>query len=118
MNQTITGAQHNVYLTYIASLKEVFASVATSEERAKRQGLVPVVNADGSEGAEIGWVVHEWDTMHAEVNRLRARHGLGPVSIVEVRSAEALACGHSDYASKYALKCANLVIDDNPDFGT
>lgn len=73
------------------------------EERPLRPDLVTV---DGQQECE--WAVYELDVMHAEVNRLREGDGLPPVSREAITLVERQALGHSDYAAKFALYCAEL----------
>lgn len=58
---------------------------------------------------EPGWVLHERETMHAAVNQARAEAGKQPLPIAAIEAVEQQACGHSDYSSKFALYCAELV---------
>lgn len=66
------------------------------------------------ETGELAWIVHERTTMFNAVNGLRRERGLDPVSLDEVKRAESLASGHSDYTRKFALGCAELVDRDEP----
>jgi hypothetical protein len=62
-------------------------------------------------GPVCEWVVYEWWRMLAAVNTERTIRGLAPVGIGSVQRAERLASGHVDYATKYALYCAELVVE-------
>jgi hypothetical protein len=55
------------------------------------------------------WVAYERQQMLTAVNRLRAVSGLPPAAELAVWSVELQACGSADYASKYALYCAEIV---------
>lgn len=80
----------------------------TAGERSQREDLVVMPNGD----REPGWVLHERTVMHDEVNRLRAEAGRGDRPILDILGAERAASGHIDYAAKFALGCAELVVRD------
>lgn len=96
----VNGAEHQTWRDTVNSLHH--ALTTAQKERRSRDTLV---------NGEPAWVTHERNTMHGEVNRLRALHGLPPVPLDAVRAAEDQAVGHSDYTHKYALRCADLVHD-------
>jgi hypothetical protein len=77
--------------------------MAAQAERGQRREW----RADG----EIGCARYEREVMADRVNLLRARRGLGPVSIEEIGRKERLAIGHVDYTSKFAIGCADLATD-------
>lgn len=56
------------------------------------------------------WIEREMQEMLRLTNEIRARLGKPPTTATLVRLAEGLACGHSDYGSKWALHCAELVV--------
>lgn len=58
------------------------------------------------------WIQFERDTMFDAVTRERAKLGKGPRTMKDLMVVENLACGHSDYSSKFALYCAELVLDE------
>lgn len=91
--------------TVRASLQKVFDLAV--KERSKR-------NAQEKLGDETqpGWVFFEREAMCTEVNRQRSARGLKPVSLLEVLRAERMAVGHSDYASKFCLYCADLAVGE------
>lgn len=62
-------------------------------------------------GRPLQWVTYERETMYRETNRLRAELGKKSIEMAEILTAENLATGHVDYASKFALYCAELVVD-------
>lgn len=66
-----------------------------SEERSKRED----------------WILFERQTMLDGVNAARSEIRLDPITIGEIERVERLACGHSDYSSKFALYCAELAYD-------
>ncbi|MGW4406544.1 hypothetical protein ACWEJ6_21120 [Nonomuraea sp. NPDC004702] len=45
-------------------------------------------------------------------NLIRLGTGLPPATIDQIRRIEQSACGHSDYADKYALRCAFLALGE------
>jgi len=55
------------------------------------------------------WIVFERTTMWKTVNTERKHRGLAAIDIADVERVERLAVGHSDYSSKFALYCAELV---------
>lgn len=91
----------------IKAMEEVLQTAA--KERPKRQGWVRLGDED-----EPGWVFYEREAMHAAVNRERSARGLGSVTLLDVRRVERWAQGHSDYAHKYALYCAEIAVGDQP----
>lgn len=80
--------------------------VAEQEKRNQRRGFI---------GHEPEWVQVERLAMLDRVNLLRSRRGYGPVSLDDVTAKENQACGHSDYTTKYAIGCADLVVEPRPD---
>lgn len=60
--------------------------------------------------SEPGWVLHERSVMHGTVNRIRAERGLDPVPLSDIEVVERSAQGHSDYAWKFVLRCADLTV--------
>lgn len=97
-------------MTRLIDLKEQMLKVlsAAQKERKARPEYVDFVNAWGHKVKEPEWAIHELNVMFAEVNRRRAENGLAPISLVDVQKVESMACGHSDYSSKFALYCAEL----------
>lgn len=75
-------------------------------QRHHREDLV-----NGPTGYEPGWVRYERGRMLAVVNDERSKRGLQPVAWTMVARAESAAAGHVDYVTKYALYCAELVVD-------
>lgn len=80
-----------------------------AKQRPLRQRHIP-----GPRGGEIEWVLHEREVMLTEVNQARAERGLPPVDAAVVERAEQHACGHIDYATKWPLYCAEIVLDLPP----
>lgn len=61
---------------------------------------------------ECEWAAYERSVMHEEINRIRTQSGRSPISLdVMWKRAESQAVGHSDYADKFALYCAELALD-------
>lgn len=58
------------------------------------------------------WVVFERHVLFRAINRERAALGKAPISMSEQMRCEASAAGHVDYQRKYALYCAELVLDE------
>jgi hypothetical protein len=58
------------------------------------------------------WVVIEREAMYQAVNRERFARGKDPITMQEITSVETMASGHSDYSRKFALYCAELILDD------
>ncbi len=85
------------------------ALVAAMGERGQRGDIV-------QDGARFypAWVVFERDTILAAVNTERRRRGLDQVDVSEVIAAEEQACGHIDYAAKWAYGCARLALGLEP----
>ncbi|MGA4989914.1 hypothetical protein [Nonomuraea bangladeshensis] len=79
----------------------------SAKERDKREPLVP-----GMYGDEPAWVGYEARRMLLLVNELRAENDLPPATLEQVRRIEQSACGHVDYADKYALRCACLALGE------
>jgi len=57
----------------------------------------------------ITWVEMELQAMLDAVNRHRARLGKTPVAVGDVERVETMASGHTDYGTKFALYCTELV---------
>lgn len=55
------------------------------------------------------WVLAEREAMCDAVNKYRARLGKNPITIEDVARVEQMAVGHTDYGTKYALYCTELV---------
>ena len=80
-------------------------------ERDKRQELVTCVawwNPSKTEDIPA-WCEYEQEVMLGEVNKLRDKKGLPLIGPLDIARVEAMAKGHSDYSSKFALYCAELV---------
>ncbi|WP_157831590.1 hypothetical protein [Microbacterium hominis] len=67
-------------------------------------------NGFDDESGELEWVVSERQRMLAEVNGIRRSTGADPVTAEQIKNAERPAIGHSDYATKFALYCAELAL--------
>lgn len=59
---------------------------------------------------ELAWVTYEREQMHKAVNEERAKLGLDPIGIEEVRRVETCASGHTDYWRKFTLYCSELAV--------
>lgn len=82
---------------------------AAMDLRHLRPGMVDVPG-----GQECEWVAFERFTMLAITNAVRRRRGLPEVSQHDIARVEQQACGHSDYARKYAMYCAELALGLDP----
>lgn len=91
---------HQAYVTLLDTLR------AAQEQRHVRPEFV----TDDEGAPELGWVIYERNRMLETVNQLREASGSQPVDLDAVMRAETSACGHSDYTSKFAIRCADLVI--------
>ncbi len=94
------------YAEVRAAQDEIYATLtATMAERGQRADIV-------QDGARFNpaWLVHERETMLAAVNAERRRRGLDDVDVSEVIGVEEQACGHIDYAAKWAYGCARLAV--------
>lgn len=60
------------------------------------------------------WLDVEIDVMHHAVNCERSKRELPDIDRATVVRADRMAAGHSDYASKFALYCAELALSANP----
>ena len=57
-------------------------------------------------GGELEWIVYERQVMFKAANSWRK------VSMEQIMKAERSACGHSDYSHKFALYCAEIVLEE------
>lgn len=94
----MTSAYRSPRIALHNRFREILADA--QEQRRLREDII-----DG----ELAWVLYERDTMHAAVNQACAELGKQPLPVTAVEAVEQQACGHSDYAIKYALYCAELV---------
>lgn len=80
-----------------------------------RDELAAVLSAEHAKRkARVNWLAPEIRAMHDVVTSIRAAHGLPPLNEDAVYKADLLAAGHSDYASKFALYCAELALGLKP----
>lgn len=93
----------------IPSLAAELLSVLTTAQRQRPKR--PAFNIRG----EPEWASFERATMLHAVNEARSRRHLPPLPEATIKRAENLALGHSDYSSKFALHCAELVAFTQPD---
>jgi hypothetical protein len=94
------AALHSEALT---ELEQAFQNA--TKDRGKRSFFDPATG-------ELQWVQHERAVMHDTVNRIRTRRGMSPADRADVERVEQSARGHSDYALKFALRCADLTLPD------
>lgn len=105
-NQTPHSAESGAI--WREAFDDLKAELAVAQDERPQRGNFP-------QGGELGWVRHERQVMTDLVNTLRARRGVGPVSMDAVKSKEQLAVGHIDYTTKWAIGCADLVTTDRPE---
>ncbi len=101
------------------------SSVSLSSERLRLQdaflkmlaGTDPAMKAESAwvvvetpDGPEAQWVIERWFVMFEEVNRQRKLLRKDPVELQAVKDADRMASGHTDYAEKFSLYCAELVL--------
>jgi hypothetical protein len=105
---TVIANEARLWRQDYEQLKRVL--MQAQDERPKRADLVLISNgSSGDTEPVMGWVIHEWETMLTEVNRIRALRDKNPISMYDVRRVEQSAAGHIDYTQKYAIGCADLV---------
>lgn len=98
-------------MSQILILKERLHTVlcSTGKDRDKRQEMID--RPDGH-GREAAWAVYEREQMLRTVNQERAKLRKQPLLIKEIEQVEQLAIGHTDYGEKFALYCAELVLQE------
>jgi hypothetical protein len=64
---------------------------------------------------DIEWVENERNFMFEQVNHYRQLAGKPPLTMDKIVRVETMAMGHCDYSSKFALYCAELVLDGDPE---
>lgn len=106
-----------VYINERLALLDKFLQVfqEAAKERPQRGDFVPT--PEGSyQTTEPGWVAFERGTMLEAVNLERRVRGLPEATAAQIIRVENQACGHVDYARKYALYCAELAMGyDKPE---
>lgn len=58
---------------------------------------------------DLSWIETERMTMFNAVNSERIKRGLDPIDLKAIMRAENFACGHTDYSTKFALYCAEII---------
>ena len=98
-------------MTHITNIRDHLLGVLekAQEQRGKLAGRV---DSEHDRFPIERWILHERKTMHDEVNLERSKVGKAPVPIEAVVRVERMAVGHSDFSSKFALYCAELVVHD------
>lgn len=81
-------------------LRDHFLDLLSAEQKLRN-------NCIGTE-----WIQNERRVMFTEINAQRISRGKSPITLQELINVESMASGHSDYSSKFALYCAELVLDD------
>ena len=91
------------------------ARKAALRREAYKTLLAALEAVQATRGAAVStdaWVIHERAVMFATVNNERFKLGKPPVSLLAIQHAEAQALGHTDYTTKFARCCADLVAND------
>lgn len=97
-------------LTLIEGMTKVFQMAAEMRSRRQEEVDDPVKPCPGRTRR---WVLYErWRLLEA-VNTERHCRGLEPVGASEIKRVELMAFGHSDYAHKYAIYCAELALGES-----
>ena len=73
--------------------------------------LVRLVKAQAQRSRRRVWALFEQKTMLDAVNEERVARGLAPVALSLIQGVENFACGHVDYSLKFALYCAEIVLE-------
>lgn len=90
----------------------LFGVLVEAQKRRHDPAMQEVVDSpDG--GRDFRWVLYEREQMLKHVNKAREGLGRAPVDESAVRDAEGQAEGHSDYTRKWALYCADLILEVN-----
>lgn len=92
--------EHSAHISRFQALRENLAEVQ------RERNFRPVTNG------KDGWILYEKLFMWGRVNAMR--HHLfnkEPVDFERVEWVEQLACGHVDYTKKFALYCAELILE-------
>ncbi len=89
---------------------DYLVSVLVEAQKRRRESAMQALVSTG-EGSELRWVLHERVQMLKHVNKAREGIGRAPVTEDAVRAAERQAEGHSDYTRKWALYCADLILE-------
>src|SRR5690349_13820024 len=87
----------------------MFGVLVEAQKRRHEPAMQELVSL--GEVSELRWVLHERAQMVRHVNKAREGLGYPPVSEDAVHAAERQAEGHSDYTRKYALYCADLILE-------
>ena len=98
--RVLTAAEHRDWMM----LTDAFSAALTKAmgERKIRSGFL--------RSGEPAWVEYERNVMLFAVNNARLERGKPVVDIDDVLRVENTAVGHSDYGYKFALRCAELVV--------
>lgn len=100
---------HRAYRRTLDALTQIFRLAV--KERNQRSDLVE----DGDDGwMELAYVVYERKVMWVAVNLFRVNNKLDQIDIEEIRQAQTMASGHSDFGLKFPLYCAELAFGIEP----
>jgi uncharacterized protein YkwD len=94
-------------MSALLELRDMMLNVlqTAAKERNKRSKWV-----NNGKHLEPEWVIYERAQLFEAVNQERALRGLPSLTLDDIRRVEYTAEGHIDYASKFALYCAELVL--------
>ena len=102
----------------LAIKKQLLEVLSSAQgERNKRPELVTVLGwwKDNCTEDIPAWCEYEREVMMNAVNKFRSKLGKPLIGWREISRLESMAMGHSDYSSKFALYCAELVEMDVQD---
>ena len=91
----------------ISGLRDALLNILANEQTRRPSRSAKVLRYDGN-GEEAEWEAMERLAMLSAVNRARRLFESSAVQLADIERAETMACGHSDYPSKFALYCAEL----------
>jgi hypothetical protein len=91
-------------------LKNFFFKLLT--EAVKNRGELSYTVTTYSGNNELAWIDSERNILYNAVNRERSIKGLQHITLNDFIKKENQAVGHSDYGSKLALYCAELVLGE------
>ena len=93
----------------LPGLANVFHAILCDAQKLRDKKSNWVESGEG--GTTLAWILYERQVMFNAVNQERIARNLEPITMKELRRAEDCATGHCDYTRKFALYCAELVID-------
>lgn len=89
--------------------QKMLAALSEAQKlRQTRSSFVSIETPWGYKDTVPEWNLFEMTAMRDIVNREREKNKLPLITLLDIRRVESMACGHSDYSSKFALYCAEL----------